>query len=90
MGNYQKAAEYYNRHLSIAQKLGDKVGEGRAYWMLSNVFSNWGQLKKALEFAHKFYELATEMEDAVATAAAKMMINDIGRLEFLLDINFGH
>ena len=46
--------------------------------MLSNVYSNWGALRKALEFARKFYQLATEMEDAVATAAAKMMINDIG------------
>ena len=54
------------------------MGEGRAYWMLSNVFSNSGQLNKALDNARKFYDLATEMEDNVASAAAKMMINDIG------------
>ena len=45
--------------------------------MLSNVYSNWGQLRKSLEFARKFYDLANQMEDTVATAAAKMMINDL-------------
>ena len=48
--------------------------------MLSNVYSNWGELKKALEYARKFHSLAVEMEDTVATAAAKMMINDLGKL----------
>ena len=48
--------------------------------MLSNVFSNSGQLNKALDNARKFYDLATEMEDNVASAAAKMMINDIGKI----------
>ena len=48
--------------------------------MLSNVFSNSGHLNKALDNARKFYDLATEMEDNVASAAAKMMINDIGKI----------
>ena len=89
---------YSNNDSTITQDLislitryfisGDKVGEGRAYWMLSNVFSNSGQLNKALDNARKFYDLATEMEDNVASAAAKMMINDIGlfaqRIFFIL------
>ena len=47
--------------------------------MLSNVYSTCGQLNKALEFARRFYELATEMDDSVAVAAAKMIITDIGK-----------
>ena len=31
LGDFQKAMEYYERHLKISKEVGDRAGEGRAY-----------------------------------------------------------
>lgn len=59
--DFPVAIEYHQRHLTIAQELGDKVGEARACWSLGNAHSSIGNHDKALNFAQQHYALAKDV-----------------------------
>lgn len=59
--DFPTAIEYHQRHLTIAQELGDKVGEARACWSLGNAHSSIGNHDKALEFAQQHFTLAKDV-----------------------------
>lgn len=59
--DFPVAIEYHQRHLTIAQELGDKVGEARACWSLGNAHSSIGNHDKALNFAQQHYGLAKDV-----------------------------
>lgn len=58
---YAAAVQYHVRHLTAAQQLGDRVGEGRASWSLGNAHAALGNHEKALYFAGKHYEISKEV-----------------------------
>ena len=51
LGDYQKAIEYYKKHLKIAQEIGDRSGEGGAYGNLCNAYHSLGDYQKATEYS---------------------------------------
>lgn len=57
------AIDYHQRHFTIAQELGDKVGEARACWSLGNAYSAIGNHDKSLHYAQCHYSLATEVRE---------------------------
>lgn len=61
MREFAVATEYHQRHLNIAQELGDKVGEARACWSLGNAHSSIGNHDIALQFAQQHLSLAREV-----------------------------
>ncbi|XP_078350706.1 tetratricopeptide repeat protein 28-like [Oculina patagonica] len=50
MGNYKHATEYHNQGLRIAKELGDRNGEGRAFYSLGMVFEFSGSVHEALDY----------------------------------------
>lgn len=74
--DFPVAIEYHQRHLTIAQELGDKVGEARACWSLGNAHSSIGNHDKALSFAQQHYGLAKDVR-TIFTIAQSTFFNSI-------------
>jgi tetratricopeptide (TPR) repeat protein len=49
IGNFSKDIEYHAQDLSIAKEVGDRSGEGRAYWNLGNAYRTMGDFSRAIE-----------------------------------------
>ena len=54
LGQFERAVEFYSKHLVLALEVGDKAGEGRTYGNLSNAYKALGQLERAAEFRGKY------------------------------------
>ena len=57
MNRYREAIKYYLEHLQIAQLLGDRIGEGRAYWALGNAHKNLGNKDRAAWYTKRHLEI---------------------------------
>ncbi len=62
-GNYEKALEYYEKSLKIAEEIGDKRGIGISYNNIGNIYSVQGNYEKALEYYAKSLKIAEEIGD---------------------------
>ena len=63
LGDYQKADEYFQLHLSLVREVGDIAGEGSAYANLGNAHGVLGDPQKALTFYKKQLKIAKEVGD---------------------------
>ena len=62
-GDCRKALEYHEKHLKIAQEMGDRAGEGSAYGNLGNAYWSLSKYQKAIEYHRKHLEIAQEIGD---------------------------
>ena len=63
MGDFKKAIEYHERHLSIAREVGDRAGEGKSYGNLGNAYHSLGDFKKAIEYYQRHLSIARKVGD---------------------------
>ena len=63
LGDYQKAIEYHEKLLKIAQEIGDRYGEGAAYGNLGSTYESLGDYGKAIEYHEKLLKIAQEIGD---------------------------
>ena len=77
LGNFNKAIEYHNLHLTIAKDLGDKAGEGRAYGNLGIAFNSLGDLSKALEYHTLDLSVAKDVGDKAGEGSAYCNLGNV-------------
>ena len=53
-GFVDKAVEFYQKALNIAQEVGGRAGEGRTYSNLGSAYNCLGEFDKAAEFQQKY------------------------------------
>jgi signal transduction histidine kinase len=75
--NSRKANEYATSALTLAQKLGDKVGVSRALNITGLVYYTNGAMKQALDFYQRALAIANEIHEPKRRAAT---LNNIGIL----------
>ena len=63
MDNFQKVIEYHEKHLEIAQEVGNRSEEGRAYCNLGNAYDSLGNFQKAIEYHEKDLKIAKGIGD---------------------------
>ncbi|VDK43508.1 unnamed protein product [Anisakis simplex] len=62
--DFLTAVEYHTRHLKLARKLGDRCGEARACLALAEVYTELGQIKKAIYFYILNIQLSVEVSSS--------------------------
>lgn len=78
--DFPTAIDFHQRHLAIAQELGDKIGEARACWSLGNAHAAIGNHEKALHYAQLHLFLAKELGDPVGETTARVNIADLKKV----------
>ena len=63
LGDFKTAIDYHERHLKIAQELGDRSGEGQAYFNVGNAHHSLGNFKTATDFYKLCIKIAKELND---------------------------
>ena len=63
LGNFKKAVEYHQLHLSVAKEVGDRAGEGKAYANLGSAYCRLGDFDKALNYHQVHLNIAKEVGD---------------------------
>lgn len=66
--DYNKAVEYHQKRLSIAQATGDREAEGRACCNLGNTLRAQGQYAQAIEYYKQDLSIAQELNDRAGEA----------------------
>ena len=59
----QEAIEYHKKNLAIAQEVGDRAGERRAYCNFGNAYQSIGQFQKAIKCHEKELAISKEVGD---------------------------
>lgn len=85
MHDYPAAIETHLRYLKIVQQLEDKVGEGRAYWCLSNAYLAIANHKKALHYANLHLQISTDLGDVDGIQVAQTNIQTLDIDRSLID-----
>jgi len=70
LGEYHKSIEYLEKILQIAQALGDRGGEGKAYGDLGIAYRSLGEYPKAIECHEKHLQIAQALGDRGGEGAA--------------------
>jgi tetratricopeptide (TPR) repeat protein len=63
LGDFSKAIEHHTKWLAIAQEVGDRAGEGRAYGHLGAAYESLGNFAKAAKCHRQHLEIAKELGD---------------------------
>ncbi len=63
LGDYQKAIEFHQQRLAIAQQIGDKAGVGKALGNLGNAYHSLGDYQKAIEFLQQGLAIFKQIGD---------------------------
>ncbi len=63
LGQVEKAIQYYEKALAIAQEIGDRRGEGNRLGNLGNAYRNLGQVEKAIQYYEKALAIDKEIGD---------------------------
>ena len=63
LGNFKKAMEYHQNHLSLSKTLGDKAGEGTAYGNLGIISQCIGDFKQAIDYHSRRLSIAKDIGD---------------------------
>ena len=77
MGGFQKAVEYHDKCLAIAQLLDDKPGQGRAYCDLAFAYKGMCEYEKAAEYYDKDLSIALELDDKPGQSRAYKHLGDV-------------
>ena len=88
---FEKAIEFYQQVLSIAQKTGNKNSEGKAYGNLGIAYHSLGQFKKAIEFYQQALSIAqkTGNKDSEGKAYGNLGIayHSLGQFEKAIEFH---
>ncbi|XP_022789784.1 tetratricopeptide repeat protein 28-like isoform X2 [Stylophora pistillata] len=63
LGDFERAIQYYERHLKIAKELGDKTGEGNGYQNLGNAYFYLRDFETAIQYHECHLKTAKEVGD---------------------------
>ncbi len=63
LGQVERAIEFYEQHLIIARKIGDRQGEGTALGNLGIAYKNLGQVERAIDSYEQALVIAREIGD---------------------------
>ena len=63
LGQVEKAIQYYEKALAIAQEIGDRRNEGRWLGYLGSAYSDLGQIEKAIQYYEQALAIAREIGD---------------------------
>lgn len=64
--DYQRALMCHRQDLSLAEKMGDKIGEAKAYGNLGNTFKALGEYNEAIKCCNLHLGLARSLGDRVS------------------------
>uniref|UniRef100_A0A1I8HTZ9 TPR_REGION domain-containing protein n=1 Tax=Macrostomum lignano TaxID=282301 RepID=A0A1I8HTZ9_9PLAT len=78
--DYPAAVANHERHLDIADRLGDKLGASQACLSLCNAFSSLGDYARAAHFAKRRQHLCEQLGDRAGAESAKLSLVDLRRL----------
>ena len=70
LGDFQKAIEYYERHLKISKEVGDRAGEGSAYGNLGIAYDSLTDFQKAIEYHERHLKISKEVGDRAGEGKA--------------------
>ena len=73
-GNNEKALEYFEKSLKIAEEIGDKRGIGNSYNHIGLISNEQGNYAKALEY----YEKSLKIYEEIGATATHSTYNNIG------------
>jgi predicted negative regulator of RcsB-dependent stress response len=76
-GRWDEAEDFHLRSLAIREEIGDRVGAGRNYGMLTAVFMAKGQLDQAREAAEKALAIARETKDRLYEGTSLAQLGDV-------------
>ena len=63
LGDINQATEYHKQNLTIAEELGDRAGEGRAYYDLGMAYYQLGDINQATEYHQHHLTIAKVLGD---------------------------
>ena len=63
-GHFKQATNFYKKHISLCQKLGDREGEARSHRSLGDLFFSMQIFEKAIEYHKKSLDIAKEMDNS--------------------------
>ena len=66
----EKPLSIIKKHLKIAEEIGDRAGERRAYGNLGNAYQSLGDYQKAIEYYKKHLKIAVEISDRAGEGKA--------------------
>ncbi len=75
LGQVEKAIQYYEKALAIAQEIGDRRNEGNWLGNLGLAYSDLGQVEKAIQYYEKALAIAQEIGDRRGEGA---WLNNLG------------
>ena len=64
--DYQRALTYHKKDLSVAKRMGDKIGEAKAYGNLGNTLKALGEYDEAITCCNLHLNLAKQLKDKVS------------------------
>ena len=70
LGKFSKALEHHTEHLTMAEEVGDRAGEGDAYGNLGNAYRSQGDSAKAIEYKTQHLAIAKEVRDSAGEGQA--------------------
>ena len=63
-GHFKQATNFYKKHISLCQKLGDREGEARSHRSLGDPYFFLKNFEKCLEYRKKSLDIAKEMDNS--------------------------
>ncbi|MBD2087116.1 tetratricopeptide repeat protein [Coleofasciculus sp. FACHB-542] len=70
LGNYSQAIEYLQQHLTIAQKIGERKGEGTALGNLGIVYQTIGNYPQVIEYYEQHLTITRQIGDCKGEGTA--------------------
>ena len=94
LGNYPQALDNYEQSLTIAQEIGDKLGEDRILGNLGLVYEDLGQYERAIDFHQRQLiiarEIGDELGESIALGHLGVVYKDLGRYEQAINYHQQH
>ena len=89
LSDFEEAKKHYKEHLKIAQELGDRKEEGRAYVNLGDVYRGLNDFQRAEAFHRQGLAVSETIEDRVGKGRAFYSLGrdseSLGSLRLALD-----
>ncbi|MDQ7780866.1 MAG: tetratricopeptide repeat protein, partial [Planctomycetota bacterium] len=78
-GEFDRAMEFYGKHLEIAEQTGDRRGMGAALGNIGRVYHDKGELDRALEFHVKQLKISEQLSELPGMGTASFNIGLVCR-----------
>lgn len=80
LGELNESESYHQKHLEVAQKLGDKAGEWKAIMGLGNVAKNRGQWQQAATYYQQSLDILEKHPDAESPQGRAMLMGNLASI----------